>query len=59
MGVLFIPLFFLGSPVNSNVSKDRDVMKSKAQAGNRRGRAVICVTKWFAAWNAAIRACRS
>ncbi len=41
--------------INPNVSKIRDVMKSKAQTANCRGRAVICATKRFAGWNAAIR----
>ncbi len=44
--------------LNPNVSKIRDVMKSKAQTANCRERAVICATKRFAVWNAAIRACR-
>ncbi len=43
--------------VDPNVSKNREVMKSKAQTGNRRGRAVICATKRISGWNAAIRAC--
>jgi len=47
-----------GTLVNPNVSKSREVMKSKAQTGNRRGSVVPYVTKRFAGWNAAMGACR-
>jgi len=45
--------------LNPNVSKNREVMKSKAQTGNRRGRpGKPWTTKRIPGWNAAIRACR-
>ena len=40
------------------VSKNREVMKSKAQTGERLGRVFLYVTKRSPVWNAAIRACR-
>ena len=42
----------------SRLYKSREVMKSKAQTGNRRGSVVPYVTKRFAGWNAALGACR-
>jgi len=47
-------LFYL----NPIVSKNREVMKSKAQSANKRGSVVTYVTKPLAGWNAAVRACR-
>ena len=40
------------------VSKIREVMKSKAQTGERLGRVFLYVTKRSPVWNAALRACR-
>ena len=39
------------------VSKNLDVMKTKAQFSSKRGSVVFYVTKRVACWNAVLRAC--
>jgi len=50
--------FVKAEGINLTVSKNRDVMKSKAQFAIKRGSVVSYVTKRVAGWNAALRACR-
>ena len=51
-------MYVFGLRIDSNVSKNRDVMRSKAQFASRRGSVDNYVTKRVAGWNASHRACR-